>query len=298
MSQPRYVVYLDLLGFSGFVRSHEVDDVLRLYDRLFRAVLFSLFTQAQTLVGQIVAAGHFDAIQKSAFWQHFERVGKLLCTNEPIDSKSELDAFLAQLFPYDFLVLSDSLVFISAEAPNQAERMAGLEISVRLAREFVAAAFLHGLPMRGAISFGDLHIDRKRQVYFGRAFLEAMAHEREQEWIGCCLTPSLAIPFEEYKAEYGRQAEPWKWKVTPLGPLSRHTIHPYPVPVKGRETKDQLIVNWAGAIIGKIKVHEAMFSKVLTGIPDHDRKWQNTYAYLDWWMKLLENQLKKGKVVV
>ena len=298
MPKPRYVVYLDLLGFSRFVGSHEADDVLRLYDRVFRAVLFSWFTHAQSVVGQMVAVGHFDAVQKSPFWEHFERVGKLLSAKEPIDSKSELDAFLTQLLPYDFLVLSDSLVFISGEAPNQPERMAGLEISVALAREFVAAAFLHGLPMRGAVSFGDAHFDRKRQVYFGRAFLEAMALEREQEWIGCCLGPSLDVPFREYQAEYSRQAEPWKWRVTPLGPLSRHSIHAYPVPIKGNNPKEQLIVNWAGSIIGKIKVHKAMFSKVLTGNPDHDRKWENTYTYLDWWMKVLENQLKKGEIVV
>jgi hypothetical protein len=64
------------------------------------------------------------------------------------------------------------------------------------------------LPLRGAISHGEFYADSARDIYFGKAFLDAMRWEKEQNWIGAILTPDCVKFFKaqgyqnEFLVEY------------------------------------------------------------------------------------------------
>ena len=296
-THQRFVVYLDLLGFSRFVLDHSVDEVLAVYDRLFRAVLHSWCTHAQEVVEENLATGRYKRIAGSSLCKELERVGCALDKGEPIDSKAQLDRIFAELLPFKIIILSDSIAFISGVVATLADRLTGLEMTVAVAREFVAMAFLHGLPARGAVTLGECYVDEDRSIFFGKAFLEAIALEQQQEWIGCSVGKSLDPVIKEYKEQFEKAADPIGWRMCLLGPISSHSMRWYQVPTKGGEFEEFRIINWAGAIYGKIKIHADMFKQVLTGQTEHDIKWHNTYAYLDWWRTKLEDQTKTGKLI-
>jgi hypothetical protein len=85
--------------------------------------------------------------------------------------------------------------------------------------------------------------------------------------------------------------------MTIFGPMSQHSVHAYPVPLKDHDPENKLIINWAGAIIGKVNIHEHFFDNVLTGNPSIDIKYKNTLAYLFWWEETLRQSLKDGRII-
>lgn len=58
------------------------------------------------------------------------------------------------------------------------------------ARWFVESLVCKGIPVRGAISCDDLYADKKNNMFFGKALLEAYHYGESQNWIGLILTPS------------------------------------------------------------------------------------------------------------
>jgi len=169
---------------------------------------------------------------------------------------------------------------------------------VSLAREFIRNAFLGGVTIRGAIAFGEFYIDEDNSIYFGKALISAVNLEKEQEWIGCCLDQGMADVFNEYNQAWLAEGKPVIWQKTWLGSvLSRHAIDEYPVPMKNGKSDKRLIINWCGAIIGRININDAFFDAVRTGRPEVDIKFDNTLRYLKWWESELKQSLKSGKLI-
>lgn len=48
-----------------------------------------------------------------------------------------------------------------------------------------------GMPLRGAVTVGDVLVSRERRLFLGPAVLEALALERSQEWSGACVSSML-----------------------------------------------------------------------------------------------------------
>lgn len=55
------------------------------------------------------------------------------------------------------------------------------------------------IPVRGAISCGQLYSDRKNNLFFGKALTEAYEYGEAQDWIGLILTPSATDHLEQLK---------------------------------------------------------------------------------------------------
>jgi hypothetical protein len=55
------------------------------------------------------------------------------------------------------------------------------------------------VPVRGAISCGQLYSDRKNNLFFGKALTEAYEYGEAQDWIGLLLTPSATEHLEQLK---------------------------------------------------------------------------------------------------
>jgi hypothetical protein len=58
-------------------------------------------------------------------------------------------------------------------------------------RKLIAAAFVHGLPLRGAIAFGDCFIDLQEDAFLGLPLVHAFKVERSQKWLGVALHRSF-----------------------------------------------------------------------------------------------------------
>jgi hypothetical protein len=234
------------------------------------------------LAASHAAKGLWPEFEASPLWKLFEDTSEQLGNRQPIDSKKRLDAILREVFPVQCFVLSDTIVIISDAALTDQQRFLGIEVTVAFARQLHTTCFLNGIPLRGALAYGECYTDEERSIYFGRALLEAMALEKAQEWIGCAICDSACAVVQEYFRERHRRGGPLDWKMTLFGPMSQHSVHAYPVPLKGRDPENRLVINWAGAIIGRVNIHEHLFDKVLTGNPSIDVKYKNTLAYLVW----------------
>ena len=59
-----------------------------------------------------------------------------------------------------------------------------------------------GLPLRGAISIGDVLFNREKGVFLGAALIEAARLEKDQRWIGATLSPTFLLkrPFNRVYA--------------------------------------------------------------------------------------------------
>jgi len=73
-----------------------------------------------------------------------------------------------------------------------------------------------GIPLRGAMAFGELYVDKENDIFFGKALVEAYRFGEHQDWIGFLLTPSAEAQMETVKLParerfyYRRNKIPWK----------------------------------------------------------------------------------------
>jgi hypothetical protein len=80
---------------------------------------------------------------------------------------------------------SDTFLFYSPD--DTALSFAAIEERTRW---FVYFLVSNGIPVRGAISCGELYADKDNNLFFGKALVEAYDYGENQNWIGFVLTPS------------------------------------------------------------------------------------------------------------
>jgi len=88
--------------------------------------------------------------------------------------------------------------------------------------------FMHWLtlklvPVRGAMSCGDLYADSNNHVYFGTALVESYEYGEAQDWIGFILSPSAELRLREVG----------------MAPEERLDYVRWPVPFKKRELQGE-----------------------------------------------------------
>ncbi len=94
-------------------------------------------------------------------------------------------------------------------------------------RFFIYSLIEYSIPVRGAMSCGDLYADRKTNTFFGRALIEAYDYGDNQDWIGFVLTPSAverlaAIDYYLSKVNYSYWNIPYK-KAAYCASAPKHT---------------------------------------------------------------------------
>jgi hypothetical protein len=63
---------------------------------------------------------------------------------------------------------------------------------VRASKNFIINCIYKSLPVRGAISYGEVLFGHQKKIIIGKAFLEAYVYGEDQNWIGLILTPSAS----------------------------------------------------------------------------------------------------------
>ena len=84
--------------------------------------------------------------------------------------------------------------FIVYSQTDSPEDFAQVEQAGRL---FFQELVLARIPVRAALSCGDLYSQKERNVFIGRALIEAHAYGEGQDWIGFVLTPTTLARMKE-----------------------------------------------------------------------------------------------------
>ncbi len=58
---------------------------------------------------------------------------------------------------------------------------------------FLVSCIRNRIPVRGAISYGELILGQRNRIIMGKAFLECYEYGEDQNWIGLILTPSASL---------------------------------------------------------------------------------------------------------
>ena len=62
----------------------------------------------------------------------------------------------------------------------------------QVARLFFQKLILHEIPVRGAISYGDLYTQQEKNIFLGEALMDAYEYGEKQNWIDFVISPSAA----------------------------------------------------------------------------------------------------------
>ncbi len=81
--------------------------------------------------------------------------------------------------------LSDTFILYSPD--NTACSFVEIE---SITHAFILSLIEHSIPVRGAMSCGDFYADKKKNILFGPALIDAYCYGENQDWIGFVLTPS------------------------------------------------------------------------------------------------------------
>jgi len=76
------------------------------------------------------------------------------------------------------------LLYSRGNAPSS---FAAIEATTRW---FVYYLISDGIPVRGAMAYGDFYADKENNIFFGQALIEAYHYGENQDWIGFVLCPS------------------------------------------------------------------------------------------------------------
>ena len=123
-------------------------------------------------------------------------------------------------------VFSDSIILYANE-DSDAACLELLLYTWRLQQLFLAA----GMPLRGAVQYGEFYANPNTGIHLGRALSEAYRLESRQEWIGISIGHSVS---DRYPAVFD----------TILGEICAGLFPQYCVPMKSGFTEDYLTVNW------------------------------------------------------
>ncbi len=116
-------------------------------------------------------------------------------------SQSKIDDILnaiESISPYfraniDYLFYADTFIFYSKS--DQAQDYTSM---LSVAQKFIRECIYIKLPVRGAISFGELIFGHEKKVLMGKAFLESYEYSEDQNWLGPLLTASATRKVSEY----------------------------------------------------------------------------------------------------
>jgi hypothetical protein len=154
-------------------------------------------------------------------------------------------------------------------------------------RTVMCRLFDSGLPARGAISYGALHVEPGNSILCGPALVDAYDTAETQEWIGMTICDSLASQVDSVVDSFSHAVlaevvlTERRWNL--LRP--RWDIVRYDVPFKGGP-KPSWVVCWNTAWNAGAPVIDDLFEDQLTGRGDVDIKYRNTLAYLKWYHSL------------
>jgi len=179
-SEDRYLLYLDILGFSEIVKNRRAEDIYQIL-------------------------------------------------NQCVEAVSELDE---GPLPFSSLYFSDTVVFWHRKAGvYDVAFIYSCVIACKVYCELLAKR----IPVRGAISYGQFSVrpgpTGKREIFFGKALIEAYEAQRSESWLGIVVCesawkPDHSEPEIEALARFGIWRRRKADKVLLLNPFYRALERP------------------------------------------------------------------------
>jgi hypothetical protein len=103
---------------------------------------------------------------------------------------------LYKKLPYDYVnYLFYADTFIIYSKTDDIKEYFGI---CNIAKLFFEKCIEEELPIRGAISFGEITTGYDNKIVMGKAFIESKKYSDDQNWLGLILTPSAAIKIKEH----------------------------------------------------------------------------------------------------
>jgi len=98
--------------------------------------------------------------------------------------KSDIEPKVKQI---DFQFYADTFIIYS-----KSKKIHDYALLIRACKNFINNCIKKRLPVRGAISYGEIIFGHNRKIIIGSAFLESYVYGEDQNWIGLILTPSAS----------------------------------------------------------------------------------------------------------
>ncbi|MDF1643526.1 MAG: hypothetical protein P1U80_05020 [Pseudomonadales bacterium] len=146
-------------------------------------------------------------IKRNAWIAHFDILGfKSLLENDGGSVvievlKSQFDDALATLSTdisrdfeedIDYLFFADTFVIYT-----KSEKIREYPALISVSKRFISKCLSMRLPIRGAVSYGDVVFGYDYKVLMGKAFLESHEYGEDQNWLGLILTPSATAELQK-----------------------------------------------------------------------------------------------------
>lgn len=141
--------------------------------------------------------------------------------NQPTDVTSE-QIFIEGLV--GFATFSDTVLLYSLQDDRRGYR-AVIEASTRLLARHILWPTLR---FRIGIAYGEFHADPNRNIFVGKALVEAHELERRQDWCGAALTDNAYAQILDSSTD-------------------REWLVPYDVPIRGGSKESHMVINWCYA---------------------------------------------------
>lgn len=75
---------------------------------------------------------------------------------------------------------------------------------ISVSKRFMNNCIYKRLPVRGAISFGEITLGHDKKILLGKAFSESYDYGEDQNWLGLILTPSASTELKKHNLEPSR----------------------------------------------------------------------------------------------
>jgi len=245
-----YIAFLDILGFKDLIDNNNLEDVIKLYDKFEPSLLFTMaFTNLE--------------------WRN---------KNLDNDDLPGIDKT-----PLNSLMISDSiLIWTDTDSGKDFLQL------LNTVKFHLGYAMGYGMPLRGAITFGELAIKSGKHekskklngfnTILGRPLTKAYILENQAEWSGCIVDDAC---IEYYNESVSNLENPVDSSfLEQMAYLKR-----YKVPMKSGNLKDYYTVNWT--TFGKPRVQKeeiresfSMFNKKVNSW-SVETKIRNTLQYFD-----------------
>jgi hypothetical protein len=244
-----YLAFLDILGFSNFIKENTHQDAVNIYNNLFRVGI------------QLASAKVAQTIRGKSFFQN-------------VDGKEGMVKPILENVRIRSIVISDTVIFWT-ESDSLID-FSELTVTVWQAMNFLFSA---GLPLRGAITHGELTFaggqlpDNPLMLQYqliGKPLVEAAELEKKQTWAGCVIHPNVI------------SNGPHLLKNLSFFEENGHIIK-YNVPMKNNSHEEMYAINWVLGI--KTKPNPEMIRDIFSShkktIKDIDTLILNTEKFFE-----------------
>lgn len=197
------IALFDILGFKNLARENSLAELKKRMGRDLDAQIEAMTRHLDERRLEKLRGKRFASLP--AFWRELSRGAPRYC---------------------EHVRFSDTILLYVTE-----ENRSGLLRLIIASQRLLVSSMFTGLPMRGALTRGDLYVSRDKRVYLGEGLVHAHELEVAQEWAGMIVDAQRLHPrplTKHVRAE-----------LTATGLLVK-----YAVPRKEGAVRDELCIGW------------------------------------------------------